>query len=108
MIDAALNQHRLLCLFVPTAEDDAFAAQWTLLYRELDALAAANVRIVSVFDDDVGDLDGHALPETDSDALRRRARLRPGSAAAVLFDVGGTELRRWPLPVAVASVLNAL
>jgi hypothetical protein len=108
MLDRYLWTHRLLLLFVPEPSSPEFVDQWTSLYRHQDALAERDLLVLSLFAEEVGDVDGEPIEPEEADALRQRFRVKPTHAAAVLVGKDGTEKKRWPMPLAVDALLATI
>ncbi|GAB4307845.1 MAG: hypothetical protein Kow00117_01070 [Phototrophicales bacterium] len=82
----------LLILFVPNPSSEAYIEQWNRLYRQDD------LRVMSIFETEVGDIDGEPIEEDESAALRRLFKIKPGYTVGVFIDANGKEQHRLPLP----------
>lgn len=82
----------LLILFVPDPSSEVYVEQWNRLYRQDD------LRVMSIFETEVGDVDGEPIEEDESEAIRRQFKVKPGYTMAVFLDADGKEQRRLPMP----------
>lgn len=90
---------RLLLLFVPGPSYDEFIGQWQVLYRHEDGLQARDLRVISLFEDDVGDVDGEPIYEDEAAQLRQQFRVKDNMSVAILIGKDGKEKHRLPMPV---------
>lgn len=91
MLDRFLGEP-LLILFVPDPSSEAYIEQWNRLYRHDD------LRVMSIFETEVGDINGEPIEEDESEALRRQFKVKTGYTMALFLDANGKEQKRLPLP----------
>lgn len=93
------GKKRLLLLFVPEPSSTEYVQQWQLLYTRHADLEDRDLVVISLFEEEVGDVDGEPVEPEEADTLRAQFRVKMGMAAALLIGKDGTEKRRFPMPV---------
>ena len=97
-------KNRLLLLFVPDASAQEYIDQWDALHQRWAAIVERDLLVISVFEEDGGDLDGEEISEDEADNLRQRFRIKPGWAATVLVGKDGTQKQSYPMPAKLDQV----
>jgi hypothetical protein len=97
-------KNRLLLLFAPAASSDEYIAQWDTLNRHWDGVLERDLRVVSIFEEEVGDVDGDDIDPAAGDDLRRQYRIKRNQSVVILIGKDGTEKKRVPMPADVTRL----
>ena len=101
-------KNRLLLLFVPDPGYEEYVQQWQTLYQREADLEDRDLLVASIFEEEVGDIDGDPIEEEDSEALRRQFRVKRDHIVAVLIGKDGTEKRRVRLPADLDALFELI
>ena len=93
----------LVILFAPTASNEAYIDQWQALYPHVSALEAARTRIMSIFEDEIGDNDGDPVDEAAAQAIRRQFRVKRGYTMTLVID-GDGKTHKLQMPADYAAI----
>ncbi len=106
--------HRLLFVFSPEPEADAFQAQMRLWEGHGDGIRDRDLRLYSVVGSDAGRVrrtptdDGRPITAASAQRLRERFDVETEGFTVILVGKDGTEKRRETEPVSMASIFDTI
>ncbi len=107
-LDDYRHKNPLLLLFVPDPGHDEYVQQWQILYKHAAELQEHGLLVASLFESDVGDIEGDPIEEADSAALRRQWRVKRDHVVVLVIDKDGKEKLRTRMPADIQAVINVL
>jgi hypothetical protein len=100
-------KNRLLLVFAPSPEDEAYQEQLELLSDD-DALAERDLVLFHIFESDSGFAGETRLSEADVAQLQEQFEVGLKDFTVVLVGKDGTEKERWSKPIHTAELFSLI